>query len=334
MNIYKRIILFIALISFLLSCNNSNNGNFNLNANYIKNLKHVNTKYQNIKQQNIKQKNIKQQNIKYQSIKHQNIKYENIKYEIEILENTLNENIISEYVIFEVSTKEDLENNIKNKEYSDDFWENIDWKPILSKFAIGTSVIIITGVLSIATINTPLHVVFLYSFKGSIEGALIGATTGAAINSVSQIVLNGGKIDGWQEYALEGAADGYMYGAITGAITGAKGGYKEFKYRKQYIKNRPSYRKGVVEEVWENAKGPDGLVRDPNTGDIINWTKGTPREGVWDMGHIAGEEYRKMVHRFRSGKITKKEFFDWYNNPKNYYPELPSNNRSHRFEVK
>lgn len=214
MNTYKRIILFIALISFLLSCNNSNNGNFNLNANYTKNLKHVNTKYQNVKQQNIKHQNIKQQNIKY----------ENIKYEIEILENTLNENIILEYVIFEVSTKEDLENNIKNKEYSDDFWRDIDWKPILSKFAIGTSVIIITGVLSIATINTPLHIVFLYSFKGSIEGALIGATTGVAINSATQIVLNGGKIDSWQE-VLEGAADGYMYGAITGAITGALRGY-------------------------------------------------------------------------------------------------------------
>lgn len=39
-------------------------------------------------------------------------------------------------------------------------------------------------------------------------------------------------------------------------------------------------KKGVVEEVWENAKGPDGLVNDPA----------------------------------------------------NYRPELPSNNRSHKYE--
>ncbi len=126
-----------------------------------------------------------------------------------------------------------------------------------------------------------------------------------------------------------------MYGAINGAIFGTKEGYKEFNSRKKYVKNRPSHGKGVVEEVWENAKkGPDGKVRDPHTGEIINWKPGMPREGVWDMGHRAGQEYREMVDRFRRGKITKKEFFDWYNDPKNYYPELPSNNRSHRFEAK
>ena len=58
MNIYKRIILFIALISFLLSFRNSPNLSININANH---------------------KNIKQQNIKYQNIKQQNIKYQNIK---------------------------------------------------------------------------------------------------------------------------------------------------------------------------------------------------------------------------------------------------------------
>ena len=35
MNIYKRIILFIALISFLLSCKNSTNANVNVNTNNI-----------------------------------------------------------------------------------------------------------------------------------------------------------------------------------------------------------------------------------------------------------------------------------------------------------
>ena len=55
---------------------------------------------------------------------------------------------------------------------------------------------------------------------------------------------------------------------------------------KPYTNSRPSFRKGVVEEVWENAKGPDGLVRDPNTGEVINWTPGESRKGVWDMGHI------------------------------------------------
>ena len=36
----------------------------------------------------------------------------------------------------------------------------------------------------------------------------------------------------------------------------------------------------------ENAKDPDGLVRDPNTGEVINWTPGESRKweqyGIWD----------------------------------------------------
>ena len=30
-----------------------------------------------------------------------------------------------------------------------------------------------------------------------------------------------------------------------------------------------------------------------------------------------------------NGELTTKEFVDWYNDPANYRPELPSNNRSH-----
>lgn len=36
----------------------------------------------------------------------------------------------------------------------------------------------------------------------------------------------------------------------------------------------------------ENAKDPDGLVRDQNTGEVINWTPGESRKwvqyGIWD----------------------------------------------------
>ena len=101
---------------------------------------------------------------------------------------------------------------------------------------------------------------------------------------------------------------------------------------KPYANSRPSFRKGVVEEVWENAKGPDGLVRDPNTGDIINWTPGQSRKGVWDMGHIPEAKYSEMHEAYMNGELTTKEFVDWYNDPANYRPELPSNNRSHKYE--
>ena len=91
-------------------------------------------------------------------------------------------------------------------------------------------------------------------------------------------------------------------------------------------------KKGVVEEVWENAKGPDGLVRDPNTGEVINWTPGESRKGGWDMGHISEAKYSEMHEAYMNGELTTKEFVDWYNDPANYRPELPSNNRSHKYE--
>ena len=102
--------------------------------------------------------------------------------------------------------------------------------------------------------------------------------------------------------------------------------------KKPYANSRPSFRKGVVEKVWENAKGPDGVVRDPNTGEVINWVPGQSRKGVWDMGHIPEAKYSEMHEAYMNGEMTKKEFVDWYNDPENYRPELPSNNRSHKYE--
>jgi hypothetical protein len=101
-----------------------------------------------------------------------------------------------------------------------------------------------------------------------------------------------------------------------------------------YLKpeSRPSLRQGVVDKVWKNAKGPDGLVRDPNTGDVIKWTPGTPRRGVWDMGHVPGEKYHDKWLDYVARKLTPEEFRDWYNDPANYRPKLPSDNRGHRYE--
>lgn len=97
-------------------------------------------------------------------------------------------------------------------------------------------------------------------------------------------------------------------------------------------KNRPSFRKGVVEEVWETAKDPDGLVRDPHTGEVINWEPGDSRKNVWDMGHKPDAKYSDIHAQYVDGLMTPKEFRNYYNDPSNYWPELPSTNRSHLFE--
>lgn len=101
---------------------------------------------------------------------------------------------------------------------------------------------------------------------------------------------------------------------------------------KPYETSRPSFRKGVVEKVWENAKDADGLVRDPNTKEIIDWVPGQSRKGVWDMGHVSAQKYSETHAKYMRGEMSKSEFLDWYNNPNHYRPELPHNNRSHKFE--
>jgi hypothetical protein len=102
----------------------------------------------------------------------------------------------------------------------------------------------------------------------------------------------------------------------------------------KYSKNRPSYKKGQIEDVWNKAKGSDGLVRDPNTSDVIKWNPGDSRNGVWDMGHKRGQEFNSQLEKLKNGDMTESQFLDHYRDSSNYQPELPSNNRSRKYEKK
>lgn len=159
--------------------------------------------------------------------------------------------------------------------------------------------------------------------------------------SVSRIIRGEDKENGAaaQDKVSDRVLNHYEYDAFGNTISCEERVANRFRYQsgskadtKPYTNSRPSFRKGVVEEVWENAKGPDGLVRDPNTGEVINWTPGESRKGVWDMGHIPEAKYSEMHEAYMNGELTTKEFVDWYNDPANYRLELPSNNRSHKYE--
>lgn len=50
------------------------------------------------------------------------------------------------------------------------------------------------------------------------------------------------------------------------------------------------------------------------------------------MGHISREKYSEMHQLYMDDVITKDEFLELYRNPDNYRPELPSINRSHKYE--
>ncbi|MBC2932240.1 HNH/ENDO VII family nuclease [Nocardioides sp. zg-1228] len=109
-------------------------------------------------------------------------------------------------------------------------------------------------------------------------------------------------------------------------------GYDKNGDRLPYANSRPDYGKGQVDEVWENAKDENGEVwvldKDGNLVKI-DWRPGDPQKDVWDMGHVRGEEYRKLRDEYLSGKITKEEFLERYQAPRNYEVAHPGRNRSH-----
>ena len=93
-------------------------------------------------------------------------------------------------------------------------------------------------------------------------------------------------------------------------------------------KNRPSFRKGIVDKVREEFTDADGVLHDWR-GKPVDWQPGQPRAGIWDMGHKPGHKYSDIWRSYVNGEMTPKEFLDWYNEPRNYRVEFSSRNRAH-----
>ena len=96
--------------------------------------------------------------------------------------------------------------------------------------------------------------------------------------------------------------------------------------------DRPSgWRAGMRDTAWNNAAAdaPDGLVRDPVTGDVLD-----PNE-PWVMGHPPGYEFRHHQQSAAERGLTRQEFLDEYYDmglfP--YRPESPSTSASGSHEL-
>lgn len=96
--------------------------------------------------------------------------------------------------------------------------------------------------------------------------------------------------------------------------------------------DRPSgWRAGMRDRAWDNAAAdsPDGLVRDPVTGDVLD-----PNE-PWVMGHPPGYEFRHHQQSAADRGLTRQEFLDEYYDmglfP--YRPESPSTSASGSHEL-
>ena len=162
-----------------------------------------------------------------------------------------------------------------------------------------------------------------------------------------------------------------MLDAISGTVTGAIGGIKKPKKttpvddnvnvekqptqadggvtveKKPELKDGPYIKDGkpngrptptgkkkleFEQAVYDAQVSPDGVLRDPNTGEVIDWKPGQSRKDVVDFGHKAGKEYIDVFNKYKSGEITLDQLKEFQFDPNNFQIEVPHNNRGHLFE--
>jgi RHS repeat-associated protein len=92
---------------------------------------------------------------------------------------------------------------------------------------------------------------------------------------------------------------------------------------------RPGKRKGTVEAIKARApKTPYGDFIDPNTGEII------PQDGPFDFGHVPGHEWWRTRAEANAKNWSREDVNENQNDPKKFQIEIPSSNRSRRYEKK
>ncbi|WP_051199495.1 DNA/RNA non-specific endonuclease [Butyrivibrio fibrisolvens] len=169
---------------------------------------------------------------------------ENIIAEDLIYEYTIDENTIAESYIIECTISDNIEKKIEEQLPEEAELYQIDWRSVIGKFAIGTSVVLVVAIANVATkgktiavFGTAKSVLTTAVASGtgiddvsdilkakSKTGRVIGiALASASIASLLATLKNAGDSGELEskavaKYAIEGFADGYMWGAI-GAIT-------------------------------------------------------------------------------------------------------------------
>lgn len=100
--------------------------------------------------------------------------------------------------------------------------KQFDLNPLITKFAIGTGVIVVCVILNVVTAgaSTPVACFIAGAAKGAMTAAAKGTAMGAAMGAVSSAIKSKGEWDETLYGTVEGASDGYMWGAIFGAISG------------------------------------------------------------------------------------------------------------------
>lgn len=196
------LLVFVLCSQLLIGCGN-NNASFNSSGVLIK-------------ETTIDEKFIKEDKIDEQFYSEQFIT-ENVIYEDGIYEYIVDDIVIGEGYCFQVTITENFEEEILSQLPPEIEDYDIDWPAVIAKFAVGTTIIIATGVVGYFCPST------YYVMASPVEvgtEALIGGAMAAAIEVGINELKAGGNLseDAVKKYAIEGFADGYMWGAITSVL--------------------------------------------------------------------------------------------------------------------
>lgn len=112
------------------------------------------------------------------------------------------------------------------------FKVKLDINKLLTKYAIGTGVILTLAIVDCYMPGAGIPTKFLMAIAGANSGAVTGATAGlilgGAIGFIVEFIKSEGDWEAGMVGALEHAIDGFMFGAIFGALEGASTAMQEF----------------------------------------------------------------------------------------------------------
>ena len=142
---------------------------------------------------------------------------ENVSFENGIYEYIIDSIVVGECRCFEITIGEHTEEEILEQlpEEIEDY--EINWPAVIGKFAVGTTIIVATGVVGYYCPST--YYVVATPVEVGID-ALIGGAIAAALEVGINELKTGGQLPeaGIKKYSIEGFADGFMWGAITSVL--------------------------------------------------------------------------------------------------------------------
>lgn len=149
--------------------------------------------------------------------------YEQGLYEYKITEDVISQAYIIETIISETTTDDILAQ--LPPEISD---YDIDWAKVIGKFAVGTAIIIMVGIINYFSAGSTY---FVFSSPATVaKDALVGGAIGVALGEVIGCVKDGTVVrQAAKKYAIEGFAEGYMWGAISSVLKIASENFKRLK---------------------------------------------------------------------------------------------------------